>query len=412
MDQALLSRLTSLPRLDRKNATSGLPLCKVCGAHSRIFDVVDLNKSGGASQDAYRFGLSGIMIPYFACDSCGFVFTTFFDEWTVPEFARFIYNDDYKYVDVEYDGPRPKRVAGEIADRLAGHQQAHILDYGSGAGIFADALKARGFGMVDNYDPFSSPSKPQKAYDIVTCFEVIEHTTAPLQTLHEVRSLVRDNGIAIFSTGIQPPNIRDIRCNWWYVSPRNGHVSIYTLEALARLAQGVGMTFYAGAGLFALACERPSASTTAILNSIGKPFYFLELLAPGGALSAAADRGTTSDEADWHSIEDGALGRFRWTRNPSIKWRLSARTVLPCVLKIAIPFLMEIEDGFASGCRIQIDGRTYPVEVERQPRIVTTVTMDSWDSGEVSLLTPSPRRPSELRPVSDNRPLGIAITSG
>src|SRR5262249_24894106 len=157
----------------------------------------------------------------------------FFDSWTAEDFAKFVYNEDYIKVDAEYAGIRAERDAAAMASRLSGLENLRILDYGSGAGLFAEQLRNRGLHNVVSYDPFSNPGRPLGQYDLITCFEVLEHAAAPLATISDIASFLHPTGCAIFSTGIQPPDINVTRAGWWYVAPRNGHASIYTLAALA-----------------------------------------------------------------------------------------------------------------------------------------------------------------------------------
>ena len=39
-----------------------------------------------------------------------------------------------------------------------------------------------GFRDVTAYDPFSSPQRPEARFDIMTCFEVMEHSPDPRAT--------------------------------------------------------------------------------------------------------------------------------------------------------------------------------------------------------------------------------------
>ena len=120
MRPRILTQLSVLPRLDRKNALShGLP-CKVCGGLAPFFDVVDFQKCAGF----YEFGPSGVAVPYHRCDDCGFLFTSFFDDWTHGDFARFIYNADYAAVDPDYAALRPRGTAEMMSELLRDYRDA------------------------------------------------------------------------------------------------------------------------------------------------------------------------------------------------------------------------------------------------------------------------------------------------
>jgi 2-polyprenyl-6-hydroxyphenyl methylase/3-demethylubiquinone-9 3-methyltransferase len=63
----------------------------------------------------------------------------------------------------------------------------------------------------------------------------------------------------MFSTLMQPANIDAIKTNWWYIGPRNGHVSIYSEASLQHLATQAGYQFgHFNEGLHLLCREIPS----------------------------------------------------------------------------------------------------------------------------------------------------------
>ena len=135
--------------------------CKICGGFSRPFDSVDFYKYCSPT-DCFAFGFAGIHVDYRRCRDCGFIFTDFFDDWTAGEFAARVYNADYALIDSEYADIRPGNVAAMLADRLAPWRKIDILDYGSGSGAFADRMADHGFNRITNYDPFSSPARPEE----------------------------------------------------------------------------------------------------------------------------------------------------------------------------------------------------------------------------------------------------------
>jgi 2-polyprenyl-6-hydroxyphenyl methylase/3-demethylubiquinone-9 3-methyltransferase len=377
--------------------------CKVCGSRANVFDVVDFNKF--CAREFYGFGLSGIFVLYLRCQVCGFMFTQFFDDWSPEEFARFIYNEDYIRVDGEYADSRPKRDAAAMALRLAEFTGLNILDYGSGTGRFAEYLAAAGIGKVSSYDPFTSPTRPDDRFDLITCFEVVEHSTAPAATLADIASLLDPGGCIIFSTGIQPPDIAEIRSNWWYVAPRNGHASIYTHEALALAGQAAGIILYAGPGGTAFAGTNPSPTSQQILASVGRPVKFWHLTAPDGGGAFPVEQGQC-----WHGVEGTGSTSFRWTREPEIVWRLQEERLPPCQLSITIPFQNEISEDFADNCLLEIGNKLFSL-VRNGGALGASLAIEEAVDATVKLITPAPLRPSDLRDVTDNRPLGIAIST-
>ena len=210
--------------------------CKCCGAPSPLFGVVDFAKS---CEDRRRepLPLAGIPVYYHRCPACGFIFTTHFDDFSAPDFAREIYNDDYVKVDPDYLEVRPKNLADLIVKLFGGSRDTlSVLDFGAGSGRMADILNAAGF-TVQKYDPFTAADNrlPSGKFDLVTSFEVLEHTPTPPLTCDLMRTLVADDGMVLFSTLVQPPTIATEKLGWWYIAPRNGHVSIYTKRSLELL---------------------------------------------------------------------------------------------------------------------------------------------------------------------------------
>ena len=244
MTPRLAALLEAVPPLNRANAAAASVACKVCGHPAPFFDVVDFNKCAGF----YHFGPAGVPVNYHRCNECGFLFTPFFDDWSQDDFRRFIYNGDYVLVDPEYEAIRPVTVADHLAQVLDGQQNARILDYGAGSGLFAARMADLGFRNVESYDPFSIPTRPSGRFDIVTCTEVIEHSPTPLASLQDMRSLLMDHACIVLGETLQPTDIASVRGNWWYVAPRNGHVSTFADRTLAAVAAQLGLIFHRGAG--------------------------------------------------------------------------------------------------------------------------------------------------------------------
>jgi hypothetical protein len=54
--------------------------------------------------------------------------------------------------------------------------------------------------------------------------------------------LLTPSGVVLFSTLVQPPELDGIGMSWWYIAPRNGHVSLFSERALAVAWQRHGFT--------------------------------------------------------------------------------------------------------------------------------------------------------------------------
>ncbi|HTZ70308.1 MAG TPA: class I SAM-dependent methyltransferase, partial [Acetobacteraceae bacterium] len=323
-------------------------------------------------------------------------------DWSPQDFARFVYNDDYIRVDGEYAGSRPRRDADRIAARLAGFEHLRLLDYGSGAGLFTGRLRELGFADVEDYDPFSNPNRPAGTFDVITCFEVLEHTPNPIATLRDMASFLDPGGIVLCGTSLQQPDFLTVRANWWYVAPRNGHASIYSLHTLATAASTLGLTLYEGPEL-ALATASPSPASAHLLAAGGRPVRMFKLTAPGRGAEVPAWQATC-----WNPVEEKEFGVFRWTKEPAIAWRLQADALAPCRVILSIPVHAEVRSGFAQECWLELGTQMVPL-LRQADTLTARLTLDEETEAVVRLITPPPLRPCDLRPVKDARPLGIQV---
>jgi SAM-dependent methyltransferase len=215
--------------------------CKICGGPSPLFGVVDFHKSCIEARGKI-LNLSGRPIYYRRCTNCAFTFTDEFDDWSTEAFLAHIYNHEYAVVDPDYGVARPTSNAKVIAETfLASKNSLSILDFGGGNGLLASTLVQNGFNAT-TYDPFSNfTERPRGPFNLITCFEVMEHSPFPNRTVSEMSQLLADDGLILFSTLTQPANFDELRLHWWYASPRNGHVSLYSRRSLALLFQQNGL---------------------------------------------------------------------------------------------------------------------------------------------------------------------------
>jgi hypothetical protein len=220
--------------------------CKICAAPSPVYGAVDFNKNCEERGAGRIFPKSDILIGYHKCPGCGFLFTPAFDEWTHKEYAQAIYNDDYILVDPDYRQARPAANAALLTQMFGRHMASlSLLDYGGGNGFLADTLVKNGFGSAATYDPFNPEfaELPGRKFNIVSCFETLEHVPDPHSLTGTIAQCVENNGLVIFSTLIQPPHFEKIGLAWWYLGPRNGHISLYTPKALGVLWGRQGFKF-------------------------------------------------------------------------------------------------------------------------------------------------------------------------
>lgn len=210
-------------------------------------DVVDFNKSCGALWNFF-LPLSGIPVYYYICNSCCFCFAPEFFRWNLDDFANKIYNDDYKFVDPDYLDVRPRNNAKMLIEML-GKQKNHIkhLDFGGGNGLLSKLLHDDGWDS-NSYDPFVDKNKniyEFGKYNLITSYEVFEHVPDVKSLVNQLSCLLDENGVVLFSTLLNDDFIRpNERITWWYASPKNGHISLFSRKSLLCLASQEGFNFH------------------------------------------------------------------------------------------------------------------------------------------------------------------------
>ena len=208
--------------------------CKICGSSSPLYGVVDFHKSCEEARGKH-FSLSGIPIYYRRCSNCKFLFTDTFDDWNTEQFKTHIYNAEYKLADPDYSDVRPRDSASAVL-RLWGALKGEIrvLDFGGGNGRFCEILREAGFSTAVTYDPLvpAFAERPADKFDLVTSFETLEHLPDPLAGIRSILEFAADPGLIFFTTALQPADFDELRLNWWYAGPRNGHISLFSRQAL------------------------------------------------------------------------------------------------------------------------------------------------------------------------------------
>ncbi len=218
-------------------------ICKICATPAPLFGAVDFSRNCEEG-NGVKLPPAGIPIAYRRCGSCGFLFTNAFDEWTPEQFLANIYNADYVKVDPDYRAARPRANARNITT-LFGKRRREVacLDYGGGGGLLAQLLRDAGFGRAETFDEFNPDfaRMPEGPFNLVTCFEVFEHVADPVALVGRLAGIVSGGGLVMFSTLLAPADIGRIGTSWWYMAPRNGHISFYTKPALSKLFAAHGM---------------------------------------------------------------------------------------------------------------------------------------------------------------------------
>jgi len=214
--------------------------CPVCGNNAFALDVVDFNKSCEEARGKF-LPLAGVPVYYYLCGNCEFCFAPEFGEWTLEQFAEKIYNNRYVDVDPDYLAVRPQANAENVTTAFKGKKDfIRHLDYGGGNGMLSDILKQENWDST-SYDQFVNTDIDISGlgkFNLITAFEVFEHVPDVNTLMSQLNLLLEDEGIVLFSTLLSDGHIkRNQRISWWYASPRNGHISLFSQSSLAMLAK-------------------------------------------------------------------------------------------------------------------------------------------------------------------------------
>ena len=221
-------------------------ICPVCDGTSALFDVVDFNKNCEEPRGLH-LDLSGEAIYYIRCSSCHFVFSPDMYSWDSKKFSEKVYNDEYIKIDPDFIKIRPQFNALKMKQMFSGGAKLiRHLDYGGGNGTFSQLLTDAGFNSrsVDPYAKTNHPISSGEKFNLITAFEVFEHIPYPRTLMHSLNDLLEPNGMICFSTLISDGKIQaNQRLSWWYASPRNGHISLFSKRSLSILAKEFGFKF-------------------------------------------------------------------------------------------------------------------------------------------------------------------------
>ena len=250
------------------------PIAPVAGAvHCKICESATID-----------FGELRILSRYDAryrrCEACGFVFIEDV-RWLEEAYSAAIAASDTGIA------VRNLRVAAEasVLIQLAFPRAQRFLDYGGGAGLFVRLMRDRGFDfhLLDKYcaNVFAGgfEAQPGDRFDLLTCFEVVEHLLEPLPAFRELAALAP---AIIIGTELLPAR-RNRPGEWWYYAPETGqHVCFYTRRALETIGERLGMHLASnGRNLHVLASASVGDAAVKLATSRARPIAAALLEAAG-----------------------------------------------------------------------------------------------------------------------------------
>ena len=181
--------------------------------------------------------ISNTLIEYYKCEKCGSITSPEMLNWPTEKFSSEIYNEEYFRYDPDYLGERPKIWANMLSS--LNYKKIKHLDYGSGSGLLSKNLKLSGWNTC-SYDPYSSKTKPEGKFNFITAIEVFEHSTNIRNTILDIKKYLDRDGIILFSSVLVDSSINS---DWWYIMPRNGHISFLSKLAIINLAKEYSLFF-------------------------------------------------------------------------------------------------------------------------------------------------------------------------
>jgi hypothetical protein len=221
--------------------------CSACGAASpqALGDKDFAYSCNDHFEGQAQFPGADTPVRYHRCEVCQFTFTASLDGWSPRDFKAHIYNADYVRADPLFPDVRPRRNSQMVAAlwnrSLPG---TTVLDFGGGDGAFARGLLAMGH-RCHTVDPFHGEDTPGllSSYDLITCFEVIEHIPhGDLDTwFATLLGYLSPRGTVLLSTELLDT---DMALSNWYIAPRNGHISLHTAASLQALTSRHGLSVY------------------------------------------------------------------------------------------------------------------------------------------------------------------------
>jgi SAM-dependent methyltransferase len=150
-----------------------------------------------------------------------------------------------------------------ICEKLLGKKRPNIrlLDVGCSSGSFVYAAESVGV-QAEGVEPSPNPAQtakahglmvkqgfiedlhlPDKSFDVITLFEVVEHLSAPLPLFKECHRVLSPGGIMIVRTGNTDSwTTRYMRESWEYfdMTRHGGHISFFSPSSFDLLARRCG----------------------------------------------------------------------------------------------------------------------------------------------------------------------------
>lgn len=199
------------------------------------------------------------------CSNCGLVFV---DPQPEEEEISQFYNEHQKFYMSRY----PKKIKSKLRDakreinrikKIIKHKnEISLLDIGCSCGFLLKVAQdndwdasgidiceweieyaRKEFGVNAEVRNFPGSDLPERKFDVITMFDLIEHLTEPLKGLRECFTLFRDEGILIIgSPDFGHPKAKKEGRNWGHLKPPE-HLFYFSITTLKSLAEKAGFKY-------------------------------------------------------------------------------------------------------------------------------------------------------------------------
>lgn len=202
----------------------------------------------------------------YKCEDCGLFFLSL--EEPYEEFLKRYYQKGYflgdkklrAYANYEEDKNTIQKNMSHYLSRIKKlKSKGKILDVGCAMGFFLELAENNGFKAtgidVSEYavnlakkkygdkvvqTSLSKAKFPDKCFDVVTMFDLIEHLENPIEDLKKTSSLLKDNGLVVIQTGdTESKWARYSKKNWHFFAPPQ-HLFFYSKNNIKTLLQKAG----------------------------------------------------------------------------------------------------------------------------------------------------------------------------
>lgn len=231
--------------------------CAICSAEADFFFSHTIHKN------FYR--------EFYFCNTCDFIFVP--KEFHITEEDEFLRYEKHKWEEVSESSLILSNysqhllliinsiIFPSITSIIFPCNRGYFshLDFGCGkfsnfSTLLGKELREQGVNVRSlNYDLYYHNDegiireKNYGKFDIISCIEVIEHLTSPLQTIMLLNKLLSDNSILVISTNLLPHNIskdktsKEFFTEWWYKNDIT-HINFFSEKTFHIIKEKLGFS--------------------------------------------------------------------------------------------------------------------------------------------------------------------------